>query len=482
MIYDKLFDYQKEIVDKNRGKGSYGLFLDCGLGKTPLALAFAEVNNCSKVLIITINSKSLENENISGSWLEWGSKSDIGYRLYNKKSKTLEFKGKPSLFIINYEGLFNRSNNKKSKVELKSTILDFLEASKGENLAIIIDESHKMKNLQSLQTTAIFKIQSLAKLNCKNVYTYLLTGTPFTTGFIDLYTQLKCLGCNINKGQFEEAFCIRGNLPGLLGWQQPIIGYKNIDKLYELVHQYAITIKSKEVVKLPEQVFINHIIPQTKEFNLLTKEKINSKPNLYYRNLDYPNSDYLAETSGSLWMRTRQISIGFQGNAEKSTWYNKDRLKELEKLLSENEDNYVLFYNYTPELLEIYDLCIKLGYNTDVYCGEIKNLTFYDKYSKMNESEQLTTKKNIILANFASGSTGMNWQLYNKCIIFSLPLYKDWEQGLKRVHRVGQKETVIYHIFYQDNWLDKAMKKSLEECTQYTEDMFRDGLKNINND
>ena len=82
-------------------------------------------------------------------------------------------------------------------------------------------------------------------------------------------------------------------------------------------------------------------------------------------------------------------------------------------------------------------------------------------------------KKNIIIANFASGSTGMNWQEYNKCIIFSLPLYKDWEQGLKRIHRIGQKDTVIYHIFYQNNWLDIGMKKALEENIQYTEEMFK---------
>jgi hypothetical protein len=105
---------------------------------------------------------------------------------------------------------------------------------------------------------------------------------------------------------------------------------------------------------------------------------------------------------------------------------------------------------------------------------------FYNKYHNLTSAEKLLSKKNIILANFASGSTGLNWQDYNKCIIFSLPLYKDYEQGLKRIHRLGQKETVVYHIFYQKNWLAYGMKKALEECKDYSKEMFESDLKRIN--
>ena len=45
-IYDKLYPFQKNIVDKFRSYKKFGLFLDMGLGKTPTSLALAEVNNC----------------------------------------------------------------------------------------------------------------------------------------------------------------------------------------------------------------------------------------------------------------------------------------------------------------------------------------------------------------------------------------------------------------------------------------------------
>ena len=505
MIYDSLYDWQKRIVDKFKDRDSFGLFLEMGLGKTPLSLSFAEQNNCTKVLVITINSKALESEFISGSWLNWASKSNINYKLISKNSLEAFSKLDSQLYIINYESLFERRSSDKSKrgakVTLKSRIQEFINSCKGHNVALIIDESHKVKDKHSLQTAAIFKVQKELKLVSSKLYTYLLTGTPFTTGYLDLLSQLELLGNKMPKYEFIDDYCIRGNIPGLLGWQQPIVGYKNVDKLYDLIHQYALTIKSKEVISLPDQIIVNHELPKSEWFDVYSKDKLIGHQinkvfnklkideslssshdlklmnNPFYRNLSYPGMEWFADTTGTNWLRARQISIGFQGNADDSKWFDNSRLKELEKFLSRNEDNYVLFYNYTPELIDIYEICEKLGYNIDVYCGEIKSLVFYEKYEKMTPEERLSSHKNIILANFASGSTGMNWQLYHNSIIFSLPLYKDYEQGLKRIHRIGQKEKVIHHIFYQNNWLDKSMLEALQKGINYSTKMFESDEK-----
>lgn len=507
MIYEKLYSWQKTIVDKFKERDTFGLFLDMGLGKTPVSLAFAEQNNCAKVIVITINAKATETIEIGGSWLNWASQSSIKYIFHNKKSSQSTFMSNvPEMLLVNYESLFIRGNNceRTQRITLKDNIKAFINSCKGHNVAIIVDESHKIKNLSSLQTGAIMQIKKLLEITSNRVFTYLLTGTPFTTGYIDLYAQLKILGCNLTKSQFVDAFCVRGNVPGLLGWQQPIASYKNIDELYRLIHRFALTIKSEEVVELPQRVFVEHLLPCNSTFNIFThefvegfdilaeeakhKDKLNDGidyrhdkkfGNPYYRNIAYPDLKWIADTAGTFWLRARQLSAGFQGNASESIWYDKTRVIALQNFLERYEDNYVIFYNYTPEMFEIFDVCEQLGYNVDVYCGDIKYLTFYEKFCKLSDGEKLTTKKNIILANFASGSTGMNWQEYNKCIIFSLPLFKDYEQALKRVHRLGQKNTVVYHLFYQKNWLDIGMKKALDEAKQYNQDMFDDDLKRI---
>lgn len=506
-IYEMLYPFQQNIVKKFWQRKSFGLFLDMGLGKTPLSLAFAEVNKCSKVLVVTLNSKACEAVDVDGSWLDWGSKSAAQYVLASKWTK--DFDDKPTMLVVNYESLFERGKKKAvhQRVTLKQNIRDFIQSCRRHNVALIIDESHKVKNLQSQQTVAIQQIQSQLRACAIDVYTYLLTGTPFTQGYIDLYSQLKLLGCTMTKGEFIDLYCIRGNIPGLLGWQQPIIGYKNITSLFSLLHKYAITIKSDEVADLPKQIFTYHTIKPSKPFELFMQDKaylsqiqefakanslnqdeifIESKPlsslnlnnfgrkvnNPFYRDIDYPESKWLAETAGQCFMRARQLSIGFNGNAECCKWYDKSRLDELKKFLEQNEENYLLFYNYTPELLEIYDVCEELGYNIDIYCGEIKSLTFYEKYHNMAEEERLVSKKNIILANFSSGSTGLNWQDYNHCIVFSCPTFRDYAQGIKRIHRLGQTKTTFYHVFYQKNWLDERMNKALEQNEEYDEKMF----------
>ena len=482
---EKLFDWQNEIINKYKDRPRFGLFLDMGLGKTPISVGFAEEFNADKVLVITLNSKTQETINDEGSWAYWLNLA--GFNITNKKAD--DYSSDKLSLIVNYESLFNRKDTNK----LNDYLIKFIKECKNKRVVIILDESHKIKNHSSNQTKSINKIITQLN-NTSNLKVYLLTGTPFTTGFIDLHNQLKILGLNMTKTEFIDNFCIRGHIPNLLDYQQPIVAYKNVKLLYELVHKYALTMKSDEVINLPEQIFKYFELPQSKEFELFTSEKLkgniideeltkrkeeimfnftdSKKLNPFYRNIAYPDLKWMAETTGSFWLRARQLSIGFQGNNEESLWYNKQRFEKLEKFLKENESNYVLFYNYTPELYELYELCERLGYNIDVYSGEIKSLIFYNKYSQQNDAERLVNNKNIIISNFASGSTGMNWQLYNKCIIFSLPLYKDYEQALKRIHRIGQKETTLYYIFYQNNWLDQSMLDSLEQKIQYNENMF----------
>lgn len=339
MVYDCLFDWQKQIIEEYEDRKEFGLFLDMGLGKTPLSLAFAEAHECTKILIVSINKKALEDESVEGSFFWWAKKMEFEYALHNKKvsfrkegAKKWQRDISPStkdILLINYEGLYKSGQSvataygKRKRCVLTPIIEDFIASCSGQNVAIIVDESHKIKELDSLQTLALKAIERTLSMSKANVWTYLLTGTPFTKGFEDLYSQLKFLGWEGNKTQFTEAFCVRGSIRGLLEWQQPIVGYKNVDKLYELVHRYAITIKSNSVISLPEQVFSYHRLKDTKEMLLLTSEKMKEKDildfvekrhivlpydleesvrggkinNPFYRNIAFPRSQMVSRDS-----------------------------------------------------------------------------------------------------------------------------------------------------------------------------------------
>lgn len=580
MIYPMLYDWQKEIVDSLAKKPAFGLWLDCGLGKTVQALALAEKTGAEKILIITPNAKACESVTTSGSWQQWATKlgpewvirskgdklpvTEAPVKEETKKSEDeLPVEEKPkkknrigkaqvaissaplpkddkfpkafrgmspaekTVMIVNYESLVCRGNGSKRPV-IKDEILSFINNCYDKQVTLLIDESHYIKDPQSQQTQVLQSIKRELMIVSKYLHIYLLTGTPFTRGFIDVWNQLKFMGCQMTKTEFREQFCILGNVRGLLGWQQPIVGYKNIDGLYQLIHQYAITLKSDDVLKLPEQVFVKHVTAPSAWFTILTRQKLRIKrvlelnairenvglpaltcedlqrfidvwaqehgepegwmtldkaleqnislQNPWFRNIDFPDTKFLCDTPGSLWLRARQLSIGFQGNAEEALWYFDERLQAIKRLLEEKPDNYVLFYNYTPEFTELFDICYELGYNIDVYNGEIKSLLNYERYIGESEPERLVDNKNIIIANFASGSTGMNWQEYSQCIIASLPTYKHWAQGLKRVHRNGSKSTVFYHVFKSSSWLDDGMWEALENKVEYSDEMFNKAL------
>lgn len=519
-IYDCLYDWQKPIVERIMPYRCFGLWVEMGVGKTPLSLALAERHLCTKIIVVTINSKATEDEFDKGSFAWWIKKSHFNFRVFDKNTKFGDLDaGKKyavinrdtvDAYIVNYEYLFCRENSQKKelksgltkkKAQLRLELQAFIDSCHGCDVALIVDESHKMKTLNSLQTSALFELKSRLKLKANAVYTYLLTGTPFTRGYEDLYSQLRMLECRMTKTEFLDKFCIRGHYPSLPTYAQPVVGYKNVDELFQLVDQYALFAKSSDYVKLPERIFVKHEMKTTYEFNLYTREKAKAQivnqelhrrklplipygknnqvkiPNPFYANYDYPSEKWIADTPAKFYMRARQLSSGFLGNEEEYVWYNYDRLKLLEKILTENEDNYVLFYNYTPEFFEIYNVCEKLDYKIDIYNGLMKSMINYESYEKMDDLEKQIEKKRIILTNFASGSTGKNWQEYHNCIIFSLPVYKDWEQGLARIHRIGQDKSCFYHIFYQANWLDKAMMDALEERKEYDDKLFAQNLR-----
>jgi SNF2 family DNA or RNA helicase len=80
-----------------------------------------------------------------------------------------------------------------------------------------------------------------------------------------------------------------------------------------------------------------------------------------------------------------------------------------------------------------------------------------------------------LVCNNASGSEGLNLQHANAAIYYEMPLSSiTWQQGLKRIHRTGQKETCFYYLLMVKNSVDERIKKSLEDGTDIFESLIKD--------
>ena len=155
---DFLFDFQKELVDWALLKGRAAIFADCGLGKTPMQLVWAENvvrKTNGKVLILTPLA-------VSAQTIREGDKFGI------KVSRSSDGKIKKGITVTNYERLhyFNRN--------------DFV--------GVVCDESSILKSFDGKRK------QEITDFMRKIPYRLLCTATAAPNDYNELGTSSEALG------------------------------------------------------------------------------------------------------------------------------------------------------------------------------------------------------------------------------------------------------------------------------------------------
>ena len=156
---DFLFDFQRELVSWSVLKGRSGIFADCGLGKTPIQLVWAEnvVRHTNKSVLIIAPLA------VSAQTAKEANKFDIG--ITRSKDGIIKRKG---IVITNYERLhyFNPS--------------DFA--------GVVCDESSILKSFNGATKQAITEFMR------KIPYRLLCTATAAPNDYIELGTSSEALG------------------------------------------------------------------------------------------------------------------------------------------------------------------------------------------------------------------------------------------------------------------------------------------------
>jgi len=514
-LYNSLYDWQKPFIDTLVEKfnieenptdySKFGFFLRMGIGKTKLMTAMGELHDSDCIIVTSILPKVLE-ENIKGSF---GEELELaGYKVYYshllyKPAPLKPYKnGKPRIrkegtepyraeqyyaefmddfmnkrkiaYVNNYDsimtndgfGIFHllAGGNKGSKVNVQKKY-GLIEGYK--NITWVFDESHKIKSKDSQISMRIHSMltskhapgltvirDNYFKENIRHVY--LGTGTPFTVGYVDLYQQLNILGHTWEYNDFfDEYFAKHFNI-----YAKAIKDYKNVDQLLDIVEQYAFFARTENYYPfLPERRTTILWAKRDVSYDLMS---LDTKTNIHYRVYD----NYICDTPSLFKLRLRQLASGFMGNADESKYYSTWKLDKLQEILEDSEDNYVIFYNYTPELFMLMSIAEDLGYVYDVYNGSIKDLSYF-------YSDKIKNKK-LILANIASGSTGLNLQAYKNAIFYSLPdVWSDFEQGVGRIERTGQESPFVdVYVLMAIDTVEGRIWDSLMKGKDYTDKMF----------
>lgn len=305
---------------------------------------------------------------------------------------------------------------------------------------LMLDESSLIQNRKAKQSRFILKLEPAAVI--------LLSGTPTSGKYENLWTQCHLLGWGISERLYQSTF---------VNWETIKVGglpikrvsktrpYRNVDRLKRRLRDNgAVFMKTEDVMDMPEQTFTTVEVEAPKEYREFMREGI-----------IYAFGDYIVgDTLLTKHLRARQLC---------GQWC-AAKFDALRDLLESTNDRVVIFYNFTPELWGIKKVCMDIGRPVSVVNGEIKDLAAYKAEGN-----------SVTVCQYQAGAMGLNLQKANKMIYFTLPERSDlFEQSKKRIHRIGQKRPCFYWVLQCRGTLEGAIYKALQRRQDYTDELFKE--------
>ncbi len=319
---------------------------------------------------------------------------------------------------------------------------------------VVIDELSSFKSYQAKRFRSLLKVRPKLKRIVG------LTGTPSSNGLMDLWAEFRLLDMGERLGRYITYYRQNFFIPDKRN-QQMIFSYKPKDgaekKIYSLISDITISMKSKDFLKMPECVMNEVIVTLSdKEQKLYDSLKQDMVLSLEENEIDAINAAALSN-------KLLQMSNGAVYNDDKESLHIHDRkLDALEDLIEGANGKPVLVAYWFKHDLE------KIKDRFDV--REIKSAK---DISDWNES-----KIPVALIHPASAGHGLNLQAGGSTLIWfgltwSLELY---QQTNARLYRQGQDSTVVIHHILTKGTIDEDVMKALK-AKEKIQDALIDSVK-----
>lgn len=325
--------------------------------------------------------------------------------------------------VINYDLIFRRP-------ELVQIKFD----------TIMLDESSLIQNESSKRSKFILK-----RLQFDNVI--LLSGTPTSGKYENLWSQLHLLGWSISKDLYWKHY-IDFEYKDNNGFPMKVVkGYKNVDRLKQKLREYgAQFLKTEDVLDLPEQIHQTINVPTTKEYRKFRKDSI----------ITIDDIELVGDTILTKMLYERQLC----------GQYNNDKLEAFQDLLESTNDRLIVFYNFNEEVRQLIKIANEHNRPWGVINGQQKLLSPYENYDN-----------SITFIQYQAGAMGLNLQKANKIIYFTPPLSSElFEQSKKRIHRIGQQKSCFYYYLTCINSIEEKIYATLAMRKDYTDKLFEEGI------
>ncbi|MBL4933211.1 DEAD/DEAH box helicase [Clostridium paridis] len=455
------FSYQKEAFEAVKDLEYSAIFHEQGLGKTKIAidllLYWLKFKDVDTVLIVTKKQlvQNWKNEFITHTFIK------PAILTSNRNDNFYVFNGPSRVVIANFEII----SSEKERFHL------YLKA---RNVAIIIDESAKIKNPNSKITRDFFELSS------KFIIKTIMTGTPVANRPYDIWAQIYFLDEGKSLGKDFNEFKKKTDLSNSLenNTHKKELFEDVVSSIFLKIKSFSVReTKKSGVIDLPKKQYVT-VWAEFEEEQKQIYDRIREEMSLLVKKGD---KTILDDSSSTLKRLLRLVQVTSNP-----------------KLIDE-----MYFGNSAKEsvLNILIDDIISKGEKCIVWSSFIENIDYFTKkYSRYNavkihggmkiidrnRSVEKFTKEEckILFATPQSSKEGLTLTMANHVIFYDRGFsLDDYLQAQDRIHRISQKKTCyIYNILIKDSidiWIDFLLKAKQNAAFLAQGDVTKDEYRDV---
>ena len=424
----------------------WALFLEMGTGKTKIIIdAYRykrQKGEVDKLLVVAPNT-------VMGVWPSEFAKNDLSgiscTILQGTKAKRLKLlQNAGDVIIINYEGL---------RV-IEKEIIAYL---KNVQPMLAVDESTRIKNPFAKQSKALLRISKYC------VARYILTGTPVTQNYLDLFSQFAILdpdifGFNTFTG-FRNHYAIFG---GYQGYE--LLGFKNKEELKSIVEANSYRVLKKDCLDLPDKVFTEYTVNmgsvQAEIYRSMYDESC-----VEISELDHASITVVL----TKLLRLQQITSGFLPiDQEGKDDHRRDHLFPCAKLeglkdilkdiVLDQGEKLSIICRFKKEIQIIEDAINELGIKYITVSGAVNQEQRTLDIKAYQEQDDIK----VAVLQIQTAKEGITLTACNKVVFYTLDYsLNNFLQVQDRFHRPGQKNKVTYIALITEGTVDRGIYHAL---------------------
>lgn len=429
----KPWNYQQYAINHVIDNSASGLFLDMGMGKTVSTLTaiddlilLGEVNKILVIAPLRVAEDTWSTEVDKWDHLKHLRISKI---LGSKKQREEAINTDADIYVTNRENVdwlvaecFN------------SWIWDM----------VVIDELSSFKSSKAKRFRALKKVRPYFKRIVG------LTGTPAPNSLIDLWPQIYLLDGGQRLGKtitgYKERYFKPGRRNGYIvyNWE---LKEGSEETIQNKISDICISMSAKDYLDIPER--IDNKVEITLPIKVMDTYKQLEKDLV----LEIGEEDITAANAAVLTNKLLQLANGAIYSEDKEVVrIHDEKLDRLEEIIDiANGKPVLVFYNFKHD----YDRISKMLTKNKI------------KHQALNTSDDIKKWNNgeiqVALLHPASAGHGLNLQYGGNIIVWfgltwGLELY---QQANARLHRQGQKETVIIHHLIAKGTVDEDVMNAL---------------------